>query len=139
MPSTRLLVVDDHSIVRLSVCSILSQEPTFDVICQTANGEDAVIKAHELQPDVILLDISLPGISGIEAARQIGKVSPNSRIIFLSQHDTLHMTNEALKTGGYGYVTKGEAALELLNAVRTVSRGSRFVSSRIVAHGWVAS
>jgi DNA-binding NarL/FixJ family response regulator len=133
MPKVRVLVVDDHPIVRLSVSSILSQESTLDVICQSTDGEDAVIKAHELQPDVILLDISLPGISGIEAARQIGKVSPNSRILFLSQHDTVHMANEALKAGGYGYVTKGEAALELLNAVRTVSRGNRFVSSRIAA------
>ena len=124
MVAVRVLVVDDHALVRRSVCSLLSQEPTLEVICQIANGEDAISKAHELQPDLILLDISLPGISGIEAAPQILRVSPNSRIIFLSQHDTVHMANEAMEAGGRGYVTKGEAALELLKAVRSVRRGT---------------
>ena len=107
------------------------------MICQIANGEDAISKAHELQPDLIPSDISLPGISGIEAAPQILRVSPNSRIIFLSQHDTVHMANEAMEAGGRGYVTKGEAALELLKAVRSVRRGNRFVSQRIVEQGWM--
>ena len=108
MPVTRVLVVDDHDTVRRSLCSLLSQEPTLDVICQTAGGEDAVIKAQELQPDIILLDINLPGISGIEAAYQIRTVSPNSRIIFLSQHDTVHIANEALKTGGTATLQKAK-------------------------------
>ena len=137
MVAVRVLVVDDHALVRRSVRSLLSQEPTLEVICQIANGEDAISKAHELQPDLILLDISLPGISGIEAAPQILRVSPNSRIIFLSQHDTVHMANEAMEAGGRGYVTKGEAALELLKAVRSVRRGNRFVSQRIVEQGWM--
>jgi DNA-binding NarL/FixJ family response regulator len=89
MPALRLLVVDDHAIVRRSICFLLAQELTLDVICQTTSGEDAVTKAEELQPDMVLLDIGLPGINGIEAARQIRNVSPKSRIIFLSQHDSL--------------------------------------------------
>ena len=137
MPSVRVLVVDDHEIVRQAVCKLLSSEPTLHVICQTADGEEAVRKAHELQPDLILLDITLPGISGIEAARQIRKVAPESQIIFLSQHDSLYMVKTALQTGGHGYVTKQDAAFDLMKAIRAVRDGNRFVSKRIVDQGWV--
>lgn len=136
MSTVRVLVVDDHAIVRRSICSLLSDEPTLDVICQTADGEEAVKKANELQPDLVLLDISLPRISGIEAARLIRKVSSKSRIIFLSQHDSLEMVNEAFKAGGDGYVAKIDAGSELLTAIRTVRDGGRFVSQRIVDRGW---
>jgi|SRR5581483_2610599 len=101
MPAVRVLVVDDHAIVRRSICSLLSSDLAVDVICQTADGEEAVMKAGELQPDLVILDIGLPGINGIEAARQIGRVSPKSQIIFLSQHDSLHMAKEALRVGGH--------------------------------------
>jgi DNA-binding NarL/FixJ family response regulator len=87
--------------------------------------------------DLILLDIGLPGVSGLQAARQIRKVSAESRIIFLSQHDSLQMVREALKTGTYGYVTKFDTALELLDAIRAVRDGSYFVSQQIVNQGWV--
>src|SRR3954447_24608596 len=131
MPSTRVLVVDDHRAVRWAICHLLTEDPSLDVICQTANGEEAIKKAEELQPDLILLDISLPGISGVEAARQIRKVSPDSHIIFVSQQDSLEIVNEALRNG-HGYVTKSDAAQELLEAVRSVRNGSLFVSQRIV-------
>lgn len=133
----RVLVVEDHELVRQSVCKFLSTDPTLDVICQTANGEDAVTKAHELKPDLILLDITLPGISGIEAARRIRKLSPESQIIFLSQHESLHMVKEAFRTGGHGYVAKGDAGSELLEAIRAVRNGTRFISQRILKQGWV--
>ena len=81
MPTVRILVVDDHAVVRRTMCSLLSQDSTLDVICETASGEEAVIKVCEYQPDLVLLDTGLPGISGIEAARQIGKTSPQSDII----------------------------------------------------------
>jgi DNA-binding NarL/FixJ family response regulator len=138
MPKVRILVVDDHDAVRRSICSLLSDDPSLDVICETANGEDAVQKAREHEPDLVLLDISLPGISGIEAAHQIRKASTQSKIIFLSQHDSLHMATEALKTGGHGYVSKIDAPSELLEAIQSVLGGNRFVSQRIVAQGWKA-
>jgi DNA-binding NarL/FixJ family response regulator len=131
MPPTRILVVDDHPIVRRSICSILSQDPTLKVVCETVDGEGAVTKARELHPDLILLDISLPGISGFEAARQIRKVSPESRIIFLSQHNSVETVREALGIGGHGYVTKSDAAIELMQAIHTVRDGNRYVSQRI--------
>jgi len=75
MAAAKVLVVDDHAIVRRTVCGLIRRDSTVEVICESATGEDAVTKAQELQPDLVLLDISLPGISGIEAARQIKKVS----------------------------------------------------------------
>jgi DNA-binding NarL/FixJ family response regulator len=138
MPKLRVLVVDDHAVVRRVVCSLLSQEPTLDVICQTATGEDAVKKAAELRLDLIVLDIGLPGISGIEAARQIRQVSPTSKII-LSQHDSLQMAHEALRVGGRGYVTKIDAAAELLTAIRSLGSGDFFVSERLRNQGWAES
>jgi DNA-binding NarL/FixJ family response regulator len=136
MSVIRILVVDDHEVVRRAICSLLSNDPTLNVVSQTADGEQAILKAGELQPDLILLDISLPGISGIEAARRIPGVSPNSHIIFLSQHDSLQMVENALHVGGHGYVAKMDAGAELLKAIRTVSEGKRFISQRILSQGW---
>ena len=128
MSAIRILVVDDHEVIRRVICSLLSSDPTLDVVCQTADGEQAVLKAQELQPDLVLLDISLPGISGIEAARRIRSSSPNSHIIFLSQHDSLQVVESAMRMGGHGYVAKIDAGSELLNAIRIVSAGEQFVS-----------
>jgi DNA-binding NarL/FixJ family response regulator len=136
MPKLRLLVVDDHAVVRSVVCTLLSQEPALDVICQAASGEDAVRKAAELQPDLIVLDIGLPGISGIEAARQILQTSPTSKIIFLSQHDSIHMAREALRVGGRGYVSKIDASTELLTAIWSLDEGHFFVSQQLRRQGW---
>jgi two-component system, NarL family, invasion response regulator UvrY len=136
IPKVRVLVVDDHDVVRRSICSLLSRESSLDVVCETATGEDAVIKAQEQQPDLILLDIGLPGISGVEAARQIRRLSPLSKILFLSQYDFLHMATAALKVGCHGYVTKIDAGAELLKAIESVLNGSRFVSQRIRDQGW---
>ena len=83
-----------------------------------------------------MLDISLPGISGIEAARRIRQVSPKSQIIFLSQHDSLQMVKDALKVEGGGHVAKIDAGAELLNAIRAVREGKHFVSQRILSQGW---
>ena len=136
MSSVRVLVVDDHTGVRDMICSLLSQESALNAVFQASNGEEAVAKADLLQPDLVLLDIGLQGITGLEAARQIPKVSPQTKIIFLSQHDSLHMANEALKIGGHGYVSKMDAGAELLKAIQSVREGTRFVSQRIRDQGW---
>lgn len=135
MSAIRIIVVDDHAVVRRAICSLLSGDPLLDVVCQTTDGEQAVMKAEELQPDLILLDIGLPGISGIEAARRIRRVSPNSRIIFLSQHDSPQMVADAVRVGGRGYVVKIDAGSDLLKAIRTVREGKQFVSQRIASEG----
>ena len=110
MVAVQILVVDDHPVVRKAICSLLSTDPLLNVTCEVADGKQAVLEAEEVQPDLILLDISLPGHkSRIEAARRILKVSPKSKIIFLSQHDSLQMAKDAMETGGHGYVSKTDA------------------------------
>ena len=99
------------------------------VICEVSDGLDAVQKAEELKPDLILLDIGLPTLNGIEAARQIRKLAPDSKIIFLSQEPSVDVVREALSLGAWGYVVKTVAGNDLFAAVESVLLGKRFVSS----------
>jgi DNA-binding NarL/FixJ family response regulator len=132
---TRVLVVDDYDVVRRGICSILSADPEFDIVCETSTGEEAVAKAQEHLPDIVLLDISLPGIGGLEAARSIRAVSPLSHILFMSQHDSRGMVDEAFRAGGTGYLLKSEAGRELLSAIRAVRCGTQYISERVAFSG----
>src|SRR5437868_7352324 len=107
----------------------LENNPNIRIICEVADGAQAVEKANELQPDLIVLDIGLPSLNGIEAARQIRKLSPNSKILFLSQEASADLVQEALGLGALGYVVKTHAGTELLVAVEVVCQGRQFVSS----------
>ena len=100
-------------------------------MCEVSDGLEAVQKARELPPDVILLDIGLPKLNGIEAARQIRKLAPNSKVLFLSIEDSLDVVGEALRTGASGYVVKADAGRDLVKGVEAVVQGNRFVSSRL--------
>jgi two-component system invasion response regulator UvrY len=134
--ATKILVVDDHELVRRGIRTLLASDPSLIVISEAADGEDAVEKAREFQPEIILLDITLPGISGIEAARRIRHISPTSRIILVSQHDTFQMAIQGFGAGARGYVAKIDAALDVLNAIHSVREGRRFVSQRLLSMGW---
>ena len=137
MPAkVRVLVVDGQAIVRHATCALLSRDPTLHVIEQLFSGEEAVHEGEKLQPDLILIEFSLPGISGIEAAREILRLSPLTRIIFLSRHDSIKVAIDAVKAGAHGYVAKIDAASELHTAIRAVRQGSLFVSQRIRNQGW---
>jgi two-component system, NarL family, invasion response regulator UvrY len=125
------LVVDDHDRVRQAICRIVSTE--FQVICETASGEDAVAKAEQHLPDLVLLDISLPGINGFEAAKRIRAVSPLSRIIFVSQHDEKEVVRKAFLSGGSGYVVKSQAGSSLLDAIRTVLNGEQHMDDNFTS------
>jgi DNA-binding NarL/FixJ family response regulator len=125
----RFLVVDDFEPFRRFVCSTLGRRPDSQVVGEASDGLEAVQKAVELQPDLILLDIGLPNLNGIQAARQIRKVIPESKIIFLTQESSAEVVQEALNLGARGYVIKIAAASELLIAVETVLSGKTFVSS----------
>ena len=104
------------------------------VIGVGSDGLEAVQKAEELQPDLILLDIGLPSLNGIEVARQIRKLSPKSKILFVSQESSADVVWEALGTGAQGYVVKSDAGSELLEGVNAVLRGEQFVSARFAGH-----
>jgi DNA-binding NarL/FixJ family response regulator len=126
--SLRILVVDDHEMLRERLCTLLRSQPGFEVICEAADGLEGVSRAQELQPDVVVLDISMPSVGGIEAAGRIRRVAPKSQIVFLSQHDSEIIAQTALATGALAYVTKSSASDDLVPAVKAVSEGKKFVS-----------
>jgi DNA-binding NarL/FixJ family response regulator len=132
--SVRILVVDDFELFRRFVASILEKQPQLQVICEVSDGLEAVQKAQELQPDLILLDIGLPRLNGIEAARRIREVSPKSKILFVSENRSWDSAEAALRTGALGYVVKSDAASQLLPGIRTVLQGRRFVSTSFAVH-----
>ena len=109
MASVRVLVVEDHEQFRRFICSTLEKVPELQVVGIGSDGLAAVQKAEELQPDLILLDIGLPKLNGIEAARRIRRVSPETKILFVSQESSADVVREALGTGASGYVVKSDA------------------------------
>jgi len=118
--SMRVLVVEDFAPFRKFVTSTLSKAPVLQVIGEVSDGLEAVRKAEELKPDLILLDIGLPTLNGIDAARQIRKLSPESAIVFVSQESSADVMQEALSVGASGYVVKARAAAELLPVVNAI-------------------
>jgi len=128
--SVRVLVVEDFEPFRRFVESILQKQRELQIIGVVTDGIEAVRKAEELQPDLILLDIGLPNLNGIEAARQICKVSPKSKVLFLSENRSREIAEEALRSGA-SYVVKSDAAGELLPAVEAVLKGKRFISASL--------
>jgi DNA-binding NarL/FixJ family response regulator len=125
----RVLVVDDYEPFRRFICSTLVKKPELQIVGESSDGLEAVQKAEALQPDLIVLDFGLPKLNGIEAARQIRKLSPNSKILFLSQESSSDTAQEALALGALGYVVKPYAGTELLPAVTAVLEGRQFISS----------
>jgi DNA-binding NarL/FixJ family response regulator len=129
MSSVRVMVVEDFAAFRRFICSTLRARCDLQVICEVSDGLEAVQKAEELKPDLILLDIGLPTLDGIEAARRIRKLAPESKIIFLSQGSSAEVVQEALSLGAWGYVLKTKAGIELLAAVDAAILEKRFVST----------
>src|SRR5215467_7968108 len=132
--SVRILVVDDHERWRHFFSTTLQKRPELQVVGEVSDGLEAIGKASELKPDLILLDIGLPTLNGIEAARRIREISPASKILFVSENRSFDIVEKALSTGGSGYVVKSDAATELLLAVKAVLRGKQFVSASLTGH-----
>ena len=127
----RILVVDDYEPFRRFVCAILEARPELQVIGEASDGLQAVQKAEELQPDLILLDIGMPTLNGIEAAHRISRLVPAAKILFISQDSDAEVIAAALSNGAKGYVLKLDAVRELLLAVESVLQGQRFISAGI--------
>ena len=123
---THILIVEDFAPYRIFVTSMLHQRPDLRVMCEASDGLQAVAKAQELKPDLILLDIGLPQLNGIEAARRIRTAHPKCKIVFLSQESSPEVIHEALRLGPSGYVLKANAESNLLPAIDAVLQGKKF-------------
>jgi DNA-binding NarL/FixJ family response regulator len=128
MPAFRVLVVEDYEPFRRFICSALGKKSNLPIVGEVSDGLEAVLQVQELRPDLILLDIGLPTLNGIEAARRIRELSPNSKILFVSQESSAEIVEETFRVGALGYVSKTRAGVDLLAAVESVCQGRRFVS-----------
>lgn len=131
MGAIRILVVDDHAIVRHTLCALLGAQPGMEVVCEAADGIDAIRKAEVHQPDVVLLDIAIPEINGLHAAPLIKQVAPAAEILMVSQYEDGFFARRALAAGARGFLTKTHATAELVSAVRQVYSKKRFVSAPV--------
>lgn len=132
MKRARLLLADDHALVAAGLRKLL--EPEFDVLGTAADGRALVAAAERLKPDLILLDISLPLLNGIDAARAVKKASPDVKIIFVTMHSDPNYVDEAFRAGGSGYVLKRSAASELVTAIGEVLAGRNYITPLVTAH-----
>jgi two-component system, NarL family, response regulator NreC len=133
MARIRILLVDDHTLFRQGVRTLLAAESDMEVVGEAADGTGAAEKAAELKPDVVLMDISMPGPSSFETARQIRKSRPETRILFLTMYDDEDYLVEGMEVGASGYVLKDSPATQLVAAVRDVFRGGSYLSPRMLS------
>ena len=131
MSSLRVLVVYDYEPLRRFSCSMLETRPDLQIVGEASDGLEAVQKTEELQPDLIVFNIGLPTLNGIEVARRIGKLCPECKILFMSQESSVDVARAAFSLGAMGYVVKAHAGSELLAAVESVCQGRKFVSKGI--------
>ena len=131
--SIRLMIVDDHAVVRSGLKLLLNAEEEFEVVGDAGNAEEAILRAKLLQPDIMLLDVVMPGRTGIEVAEEVREVSPATKIVMLSMQDDPSYVREAFGVGAAGYVLKEAADTELVRAVREVAAGGRYVHPELGA------
>jgi two-component system NarL family response regulator len=132
-PPVRLLVVDDFGPFLQFISSKLAKRRDLQVVCEVSDGEEAIRRATELKPDLILLDVGLPTLSGIEAARQIRELVPKAKIIFVSQYSDPEIVQEALNLGASGYILKPNIGSDLLPAINAALEGRQFVSRGLIS------
>jgi DNA-binding NarL/FixJ family response regulator len=128
---TTIVLVDDHAVVRAGVRRLLEQEPLFEVIGEAESGEKAYQIFGELKPDMMVMDLSMPGMGGLEAIRRILMRYEKAKILVLSMHEDLSSANQALKLGAKGYLTKNTLADDLVKSIETVTQGDVFLSDEI--------
>ena len=129
--ATRVLVADDYEPLRRFVSSTLERLPQLKLICEASDGLEALQKALELQPEMIVLDINLPKLNGFEVARRVREHIPPLKIIFFSEDRSFDVAGDALRLGAYGYIVKSDAGRDLVPALEAVLRGEQFVSSSL--------
>lgn len=136
----RIIIVDDHGIVREGLKALLENQPDIEVVGEGEDGQVAVELTKQLSPDMIIMDMSMPNLNGIEATRLILQNSPNTKVVILSMHSDRHIVKEILEAGASAYVLKSNLFDEMLRALETVAKGGRYLSPRItdvVINGYV--
>ena len=131
MTPLRLLIVDDHAVVRRGVRALLESRPGWEVCGEAVDGQEAIRKAADLKPDIVVLDISLPGLNGLEATSRILKESPGSEVLILTMHHSEELAQQVIKAGARGYVLKSDADQSLVAAIDKLSQHQTFFTSRV--------
>ena len=130
----RILLVDDHAVVRAGYQMLLKQSEKTEIIAEASSGEQASKLFTDLKPDVVVMDLSLPGISGLEAIRRIIRKDPNARILVFSMHEDTVFVDQALRAGARGYLTKNSAPKTLVKAIEEIAEGRIYIDDRVVQH-----
>lgn len=125
--SIRILIADDHGVMRAGLRAVLEDETGYEVVGEAVNGEEAIQLAAELLPDIVLLDIGLPSVDGIEATRRIRKISPQVRVLILTVYEEERLLREAIRAGASGYIIKRAVEEELIAGIQAVSRGDMYI------------
>ena len=133
MPKIKVLLADDHTLFRQGIRNLLAAEADLEVVAEVSNAGDAMERAAELRPDVVLMDIGMPGFSSFEATRHIRRDRPDTKVLFLTMYDDEDYLVEGMEVGGNGYVLKDCPAPQLLAAIRDVNRGGSYLSPRMLS------
>jgi DNA-binding NarL/FixJ family response regulator len=131
MKTVRILLADDHKVVRQGTRALLSTIPEWEIVGETNNGRDAVALTAELKPDIVILDITMPELNGLDAARQIKRTSPGTEILIFTAQETEKLVHDVFDSGARSYIMKTDAADHLIDAVRALSEHKHFFTSRI--------
>jgi DNA-binding NarL/FixJ family response regulator len=129
----RILVADDHEVVRKGLVALLQQQSNWEVCGEAADGREAVEKTRELKPDVVILDIGMPSLNGLEATRQILKLDPQAKVLILTLHDSDQVVRDVLNAGARGFLLKSDAARDLVAAVEALRRDKTYFTSKVAA------
>ncbi len=129
----RILLADDHEIVRRGLCALLRAQPEWDVCGEASNGREAVEKAIQLQPEIVILDVGMPNLNGLEATRQILKANPQIKVLILTLHDSDQVVQEVLNAGARGFLLKSDAARDLVAAVEALRRGKIYFTPKVAS------
>jgi len=134
MQIIRVLLADDHAILREGIKSLLMKQDNIEIVAEATNGREAIARVAQFRPDVVVLDISMPLMDGLEATRQIRKESPDTKIIILTMHDDEEYFFQLLRAGASGYVTKRSAGRELISAIEAAAKGESFFCPSMAKH-----